>query len=145
MAGKDRQLRVSAQLCIGCRACATVCPAGLITLEESDHRRTLRFVAVCTEECDLCVAACPTQAIRLVPAATPVGEEILLDFALAACEDCGAPLAPVEVLAHLRNAVPAQVQFDAEGQDWLALCPACRKKGEARQMAREALLTRWSR
>jgi ferredoxin len=143
MAGSERQLRVSAERCIGCRACATVCPAGLITLAESDHRRTVRFAAVCTEECDRCEAACPTQAIHLAPAVVPVGEGTILDFVLQSCAECGALLAPVEMLAHLRAAIPAQVQADAEGQDWLVLCPTCRQQGEAWGMAREVLLTRW--
>jgi ferredoxin len=145
MASNERELRVSAERCIGCRACATVCPAGLIILADSDHRRTVRFAAVCAEECDRCAAACPTEAIQMVPAAAPPGKGTVLDFTLAACEGCGAPLAPVEMLAHLQAAIPGQVQTDAEGQVWLALCPACRQQGEARRMAQEVLLTRWSR
>jgi ferredoxin len=145
MAANERQLQVLAERCIGCRACATICPAGLITLADSDHRRTVRFAAVCAEDCDRCVADCPTQAIRLVSAAAPAGEGTVLNFALAVCEDCGAPLAPVEMVAHLRAVVPAQIQVDAEGQGWLVRCPACRQQGEAREMARESLLTRWSR
>jgi ferredoxin len=143
MVGNDRRLRVDATRCIGCRACTTVCPAGLITLTDSDHRRMVRFAAVCAEDCDRCATACPTQAIRLESAAVPAGEGTILDFALAACGDCGVPLAPVEMLDHLRAAIPAQVQTDAEGQDWLALCPDCRQQSEAQRMARETLMTRW--
>lgn len=145
MTGTPRQLQVSTERCIGCQACATVCPAGLIALTDSDHRRTVRFVAVCTEECDRCANACPTQAIRLVEAVAPENEGTVLDFALAVCEGCGAPLGPVEMLAHLRASIPDQVQTDAEGHVWQTLCPACRQQGEARQMAREVLLTRWPR
>jgi ferredoxin len=143
MAGKERQLQVSVERCIGCRACATVCPAGLITLTDSHHRRTLRFVAMCAEECDLCVAACPTQAIRLAPLMGKPGEETTLNFVLDACTECGTPLAPLETLAHLRATIPPQVQVDAEGKEWLVLCPACRQQGEARRMGREVLLSRW--
>ena len=142
MAGNERQLQVSAEQCIGCRACATVCPAGLITLDDHDHRRTVRFAALCAEECDRCEAACPTQAIHLAPAVAPVGEGTALSFILQACSGCGAPLAPAEMLAHLRTAIPAQVQADAEGQDWLGLCPTCRQQEEAQRMGREVLLTR---
>jgi Fe-S-cluster-containing hydrogenase component 2 len=142
MAGNERQLQVSAERCIGCRACATVCPAGLITLTDHDHRRTVRFAAVCAEECDRCAAACPTEAIDLAPAVAPVGEGTALSFALEACSGCGAALAPAEMLAHLRAANPAALQTDAEGQDWLGLCPTCRQQGEAQRMGREVLLTR---
>jgi ferredoxin len=144
VASNERQLRVITERCIGCRACTTVCPAGLITLTDGDHRRTIRFTAVCAEDCDRCPGACPTEAICLEPAAAPAGEGTILSFALAACEGCGAPLAPVEMLDHLRAAIPAQMQTDAEGQDWLALCPGCRQQLEAQRMARETLMTRWS-
>jgi ferredoxin len=143
MASNERRLRVDATRCIGCRACTTVCPAGLITLTDSDHRRMVRYVALCAEDCDRCATACPTQAIRLEPAAAPAGEVTVLHFALAACQACGAPLAPVEMLDHLRAAIPAQMQTDAEGQDWLTLCPGCRQQLEAEGMARETLMTRW--
>ena len=143
MAGNERPLRVSAERCIGCRACATVCPVGLITLVDRDRQRTVRFAAVCAEECDLCEEACPTQAIHLAPTVAPVGEGTVLSFALEACTGCGAALAPAEMLAHLRDAIPAALQTDAEGQDWLGLCPTCRQEGEAQRMGQEVLLTRW--
>jgi ferredoxin len=143
MASNERRLRVDATRCIGCRACTTVCPAGLITLTDSDHRRMVRYVALCAEDCDRCATACPTQAIHLESAAAPAGEGTILHFALAACEHCRAPLAPVEMLDHLRAAIPAQMQTDAEGQDWLTLCPGCRQQLEAEGMARETLMTRW--
>lgn len=143
MANHERQLLISAACCIGCRACATVCPAGLITRTDADYRRTLGFAAFCAEECDRCAAACPTQAIELAAATGPTNGETVLEFALAACEGCGAPLAPAEMLAHLRATIPAQVQTDADGLAWLALCPACRQQVEAQRMGREPLLSRW--
>lgn len=143
MAGKERQLQVSVERCIGCRACVTVCPAGLIALADSNHRRTVRFAAVCAEDCDLCVTACPTQAIRLAPLTGKPEEEATLDFVLDACAECGAVLAPLETLVHLRATIPPQVQADAEGGEWLVLCPVCRQREEARRMGREVLLTRW--
>jgi ferredoxin len=143
MPNHTRQLVIAAERCIGCRACTTVCPAGLITLVDSDHRRTVRFAATCAEDCDRCAAACPTQAIRLEPAAGAAGEGTLLEFVLARCEGCGAPLAPVEMMAHVRATVPARLQVDAGGHDWLVLCPACRQEEEASRVAQEVLVTRW--
>lgn len=74
MADEERRLLVNSERCIGCRACATVCAEGLITLRDTDHRRTISFAAVCSGDCDRCVEACPTEAISLTPAA-PVKEE----------------------------------------------------------------------
>lgn len=144
MADNGRQVLVSVERCIGCRACAMVCPAGLITLSDDDHRRTVCFAAVCGEDCVLCVQACPTQAISLPPlaGAVPAGET-RLGFELQGCKVCGAPVATTEMLNWLRQALPAQVQTDVEGQEWLGLCPRCRQEVEARRVAQEGIMTRW--
>ncbi len=139
-----RQLLVSAERCLGCRACATVCPEGLITLDDADYRRTVWFAATCGEDCALCVEACPTEAITLQSWTEVVPEaRTALNFELSACAGCGAPVATAEMLAWLRTVIPAQVQTDAEGQEWLDLCPRCRQEGEAQRMAREVVMTRW--
>lgn len=144
MAENTRRLLVSVERCIGCRACATVCPAGLITLSDSDHRRSLCFAALCAEDCSLCVDACPTEAIDLPPLAGPVPEEgTELHFELQACTGCGGPTVTAQTLDWLRAEIPQEVQFDAEGQEWLDLCPACRQELEARRVAREGIMTRW--
>lgn len=144
MATNERQLLVSAERCIGCRACAAVCPEGLITLSDTDYRRTVWFVAVCREDCTRCVEACPTEAISLQPVTGVVSDErTRLDFELRACAGCGAPVATVEMLAWLRAAIPPQVQTDVEGTQWLELCPRCRQEMEAQQVAQEVIMTRW--
>jgi len=144
MTTNGRQLLVSAEQCIGCRACATVCPEELITLADADHRRTVWFAALCAEDCTLCVEACPTDAIALRPVTGVVPEaRTALSFELSPCAGCGAPVATAEMLAWLRGVIPPQVQTDAEGQEWLGLCPRCRQQGEAQRMAREGIMTRW--
>ena len=144
MTDNGRQLVVSAERCIGCRACATVCPEGLVALRDTDHQRTISFAAVCDKECDLCVKACPTEAISLPPvtgATEDGGTE--LSFEKQACASCGAPVVTMEMGAWLKEAIPTEVQTDADGQEWLALCPRCRREAEAQRVAREAILTRW--
>lgn len=144
MVDNGRRLRVSAERCIGCRACGTICPAGLVTLSDSDHRRSVRFAALCAEDCDLCVGACPTGAINLPLSAGPgPGEGTELLFELQACAGCGVPVATAEMLAWLRAEIPQDLQTDAEGQEWLDLCPGCRQQLEARWVAREGIMTRW--
>jgi Fe-S-cluster-containing hydrogenase component 2 len=144
MTVNERQLLVSGERCIGCRACATVCPEGLITLGDADHRRTVWFAALCAEDCTLCAEACPTEAISLQPVTGFVLEErTRLDFELWSCAGCGAPAATAEMLAWLRTVIPTQMQTDAEGQEWLELCPRCRQEAEAQRIAREGIMTRW--
>jgi len=138
-----RQLLVNAERCIGCRACATVCPAGLITLSDTDYRRTVWFAAGCDEDCVRCVEVCPTQAVALQPARVLPASGTEIYFELQACSKCGAPVATTEMLARLRTVIPAQMQTDAEGQSWLQLCPRCRQEVEAQRVAQEWIAARW--
>jgi len=144
MTTNGRQLLVSAERCIGCRACATVCPKGLITLTDADHRRTVWFAAMCAEDCTRCVEACPTEAISLPTITEAVsGEGTRLDFELRSCVACGAPVATAQMLEWLRAVIPPEVQADVEGTQWLELCPRCRQEVEAQQVALEVIMTRW--
>ena len=144
MTDRRRQLRVNSDICIGCRACAAVCPAGLIVVQDARHVRTVRFEALCTEDCVLCADACPVDAIALQPLAGDIHDGATeLRFPLLACDRCGAPVATGEMLTHLRTAVPAALQVDASGQTWLGLCAPCRQRAEAEGVAREHILTRW--
>lgn len=144
MGSKARQLVVSAERCIGCRACATVCPEELVILRDTDHVRTVSFAAACEKDCDLCVKACPTEAITLSPVTAAVPETgTELRFEMQTCTSCGAPVATMEMRTWLQEAIPAEVQTDAEGQEWMALCPRCRQEAEAQRLAREAVMTRW--
>ncbi len=144
MTTNGRPLLVSAERCIGCRACATVCPEGLITLDDAHHQRTVWFATACGEDCDLCVEACPTEAITLRPTTGVVPEaRTALSFELSPCAACGASVATAETLAWLRTVIPSEVQTDADGQEWLELCYSCRQNMEAQRVAREGIMTRW--
>lgn len=144
MADNRRQVLVSAEACIGCRACATICPAGLIVLTDTGHTRAVRFELLCAEDCVLCAGACPVQAIALEPVVgRPPASATELGFRLVSCTKCGSPVTTEEMLAHLRAVIPSELQVDAEGQTWLGLCSACRQRLEAGGVAREGIMTRW--
>ena len=60
------QIRLTAHKCVGCGACAAVCPAGCHIQEEGKH---VFDAAACTH-CRQCLAACPMLAISVC------GEEV---------------------------------------------------------------------
>ncbi len=143
MVQNGRPVRVNAGQCIGCRACASVCPAGLITLSDTDHQRIVWFAATCAEDCERCAMACPTGAISLgEPAPGVSAEGTRLEFRLQPCRACGCPVATVEMLARLRSVIPTAIQLDRENNAWLDLCPSCRQQMEARRIAQEGLVSR---
>lgn len=116
---------VNPDLCFGCRACSSACPAGLIALRDEGGQRVLRFPGVCDEDCSRCPEVCPAEAITLGEvAAMPSGLE--LSFALQRCAACGQPFAPQKALAALLPRV--QEALGGGETSWWDLCPACRRK-----------------
>lgn len=119
-----RGLIVNPDLCFGCRACSSVCPAHLIALRDEDGRRFLRFPGFCQEDCSRCQEVCPPGAMRLEEVAgAPEGVE--LTFSLQRCAACGHPFAPEKALAALLSRV--QEALGGGDTSWWDLCPSCRR------------------
>lgn len=127
---KTRALQVNVDKCIGCRACSAVCPAGLIILTDQTAQRTVRFAAVCVEDCTLCDPACPEGAIVLLPGAA--GTETTVSFDLLPCAACHTPFLTAPILSKLRAGLAAIGLADPS---WLTLCPACRQAKQGQEMA----------
>lgn len=58
----EPQLRYLAQLCVQCRACAAVCPAGVHRFDGQGHHVDF---SRCTA-CGLCAQGCPNQALEIL-------------------------------------------------------------------------------
>ena len=69
-----QKLVVSKDKCIGCRACASKCPAAMISLTDDDGVRTIRFPVTCSEDCTRCAQVCSETAIILESVLEPVEE-----------------------------------------------------------------------
>jgi len=130
-----RGLQVSQELCFGCRACSSVCPAHLIALRDEDGRRFLRFPGVCDEDCSRCQEVCPPGAITLGEVAG-APEAVELVFSLRRCTVCGRAFAPEKALEALRPRVREAV---GGGElPWWGLCPSCRRGVLAGSVAQAA-------
>lgn len=127
---EPRKLLVDEGSCIGCLACSNVCEPGLITLEDEEGVRTLRLPQVCTEDCTLCVEACPEKSLSLVAGSKSAfdDEAHSLRFELLLCGRCGAPFITEPMMNKLLTAIPAELQADADGFSWIRICPVCRKR-----------------
>lgn len=120
-----RGLLVNPDLCFGCRACSSVCPAHRILLQDEGDLRTLRFPGVCEEDCSRCPEVCPAGALAL-QAVAGAPETVVLTFPLRRCALCGQPFAPEKALAALHPRV--RETLGGGETSWWDLCPACRRR-----------------
>jgi ferredoxin len=102
-----------------------------------DGRRSIHWKK-CKEECDLCVKMCPTKALALVPwdEAEPEDE---VSFDLVACKKCGSRYATEPILQRIESMLPAEIQKDSTGLEWIRICPECRRNIEAERMVEQIL------
>ncbi|MBI9083126.1 MAG: 4Fe-4S dicluster domain-containing protein [Desulfobacterales bacterium] len=59
-------LTLDAEACVGCGACQTVCPRGVLALEE---KRAVIIDRDGCIECGACATNCPTLAVQVTPGA----------------------------------------------------------------------------
>jgi Pyruvate/2-oxoacid:ferredoxin oxidoreductase delta subunit len=133
-------IKVDASLCLGCRSCSNVCPSQNIVRTETEEIRSVHWKR-CKEECDLCVEFCPAKALTLVAFDESVPEPDL-SFDLVACKICGARYATEPMLRRIESVVPANLQKDSDGLEWIRVCPVCRRSIEAEKATRQMVLGR---
>lgn len=133
-------IKVDAGLCLGCLSCSTVCPSQNIVRTETKETRSIHWKR-CKEECDLCVEFCPARALALVPYDESVPEPDV-SFDLVACKICGCRYATEPMLRRIESTLPANLQKDSEGLEWIRVCPVCRRNIEAERACRQMVLGR---
>jgi ferredoxin len=115
-------IKVDASLCIGCLSCSNVCPSKNIVRTE-----TKEF--------------CPAKALTLVPLDESVPESDL-SFDLVACRICGSKYATEPMLKRIESVLPANLQKDSDGLEWIRVCPTCRQRAEAERVTRQLVAGR---
>jgi formate hydrogenlyase subunit 6/NADH:ubiquinone oxidoreductase subunit I len=127
--------------CIGCGACAEICPSEAITITDNGAVRKLQlWYGRCTF-CAKCQEICPEEGIELTKEfelATPDKKKEMseIEVELALCEKCGRPIAPKLQLAKLDQVIK-ELGLELETlESFKRLCPLCRKEKELKGIFR---------
>ncbi|MDD3245542.1 MAG: 4Fe-4S dicluster domain-containing protein [Methanosarcina sp.] len=153
--------------CIGCRACTSVCPEGIIHFSEEGGMRNIQFPGSCTLNCELCALNCPENAIMfLLREESNIEENIegklggklegekkagenrvllpdrIISLKLMPCRKCGATFATLKEIEKVRKAISEKVPLPSGGDFWMELCPGCRRGTFREKEAKTLLMTR---
>ena len=125
-------LRLDADKCIGCGACANACPPRLISLNDHDGFRTLDFTLARCTYCARCRDVCPQQALAMsdqFETATPCPADLQITFKLKLvhCPECGAVVGTQRAVSKVLNELPAKLGLPPEQVDWVGLCLPCKR------------------
>ena len=130
--------------CIGCGACATVCPALAITISENRKHRIIDINTASCIYCGLCVEACPEKAITLIsgnelPSLNKDNLHHELKIKLKRCEQCRKPVGTKKsVLKAVKDIFPKS-GINTKELEWVNLCSSCRRKFQGYALIRQSI------
>ena len=122
-------VRVDAQTCSGCGACAGACPTGALSYQRREGGVALTFDARLCSGCGACVAPCPERAAGAIAVTRTTGlsrlsrgPQVLFQDQEARCQRCGASIAPRALLGRVAAALGGDYPREVVER----LCPRCR-------------------
>jgi len=128
-----KKMVISDKKCIGCGACATVCPACCISFLDNKKYRTLKIDIADCIYCGVCSEVCPENAIVLMS-----GNELFstnkehlyheLRIKLKRCEHCREVISTKKGVLKTVKDFFSQSAINPRELEWVNLCPSCRRK-----------------
>ena len=127
--------------CIGCGACATVCPADAISLTENRKYRAITIKIVHCIYCGMCVDTCPENALSLLSGdelSSPAKEHLHheLKIKLKRCEQCRTMMGPQKSITKTLKDIFSPRGLTVRELEWINLCSACRRKFHSARLIR---------
>jgi F420-non-reducing hydrogenase iron-sulfur subunit len=124
--------------CIGCGACAQMCPSSNIEMVDADGQRRISFFHTTCTTCRTCEEICPVEAIEVVrefDIHSFLSRERFAasELPLQTCRGCGESYSTEKQLAHLLGSE----ELSDKELEHLDLCPRCRRTEAARVMRTE--------
>jgi len=131
--------------CLGCGACAEVCPPRLITLRDiGETRRVTLDYSRCTY-CARCQEICPVGSMTCTEdfetgTADRANLSVTVELVLAKCKVCEAPFMTERMLAKMINEFsPSWMNKQIEPPEWFWYCPRCRLEKTSEAIERSIL------
>jgi hydrogenase-4 component H len=125
--------------CLGCGACAQVCPPRLIAVVDQDAMRRVELNYSRCTYCARCQEICPTGAMTCTEdfetaTASRGSLAVTVELDLEKCKSCGTPFMTKRMLAKMIDEYcPPWMNKKLETPEWFWRCPECRRErvGEA--------------
>ncbi len=143
------RVEVDEEKCIGCGACAKICPSTAIDVEQEQDKMVLRFWHSKCIRCGSCKDICPPEAITMSKEyrlATDDRQKLHLDITkgLQKCAGCGEEFVPTQVpqfgfetatgktmvklkALGIKQPPPELKEFQMRMLQQASFCPDCRK------------------
>lgn len=119
--------------CVGCGACAAVCPPKAITMADEGSKRVMRVDHGLCIFCSTCQDVCPWEGIELTQKFEMATldrsvsyHEVELD--LIFCEGCGEVITTRKHMEEIQKKIEEVGLLDKDRASVENLCPSCKRK-----------------